>query len=279
MYETFFGLKCKPFNKTPDPKFIFYSNKHEEALARLQHGVEEKEIILLTGEVGSGKTTLSRALMDSLGEEFRVLSILNPRLTAAQFIRMIARRFDIDYNQPKDDLLEAIYEKVFEDYTKGITPVIIIDEAQLIPDRSTFEEIRLLTNFQLDEENLLSLILIGQPDLRKRLERKTYLPLRQRIGLFYHLNPLSDEEVREYIRQRLKIAGRLEPLFSDDAVDVICRYSKGIPRNINNVASSAMLGAFSIGTQLIDKEIVNDAAHELGLNGSTSWKCSINGGV
>jgi type II secretory pathway predicted ATPase ExeA len=267
MYEDFFGLKCKPFSKTPDPGFLFYSKSHEEALARLQLAVEEKEIILLTGEIGSGKTTLSRALMDSLGDNYRIISILNPRLTAPQFIRIIARRFGIDHNQPKDDLLEAIHTRVFEDYTKGITPVIIIDEAQLIPDRSTFEEIRLLTNFQLDEENLLCLIMIGQPDLKKRLERKAYLPLRQRIGLFYHLNPLSDDEIREYIRHRLRVAGRDKPLFSDDAIEAICKFSRGIPRNINNIASNSMFEAFGAGRELIDGEVVRDIANELGLNG------------
>lgn len=267
MYETYFGLKHRPFSKTPDPKFLFYSKTHEEAFARLQQGVEEKEIILLTGEIGSGKTTLSRALIDSLGEEYRVISILNPRLTPSQFLRIIAKRFGIDSSHSKDDLLEVIYEKVYEDYTKGITPVIIIDEAQLIPDRATFEEIRLLTNFQLDEENLLSLVLIGQPDLKKRLERMAYLPLRQRIGLRYHLNPLSDEEIREYIAHRLRVAGKTEPIFSEEAIEAICKFSQGIPRNINNIASNSLLEGFGMELQIIPKEIVYDVVHELGLNG------------
>ncbi len=267
MFEAYFGLKRRPFSKTPDPGFLFYSRYHEEALARLQLGVEGKEIILLTGEVGSGKTTLSRALMDSLGKGYRIISILNPRLTATQFLRILARRFGIDFNQPKDDLLEDLNGKVYEDYTKGITPVIIIDEAQLIPDKSTFEEIRLLTNFQLDEENLLSLVLIGQPDLRKRLERKAYLPLRQRIGIFYHLKQLSRDEVRQYISHRLKVAGRTEPLFSDEAIEAICRYSKGIPRSVNNIAYNSLLGAFGLEVNIIEDDIINDVAHELGLNG------------
>lgn len=267
MYETFFGLKSRPFSKTPDPKFLFYSKSHEEAFARLQHGVEEKELILLTGEVGSGKTTLSRALMDSLGEQYRIISIINPRLTPAQFLRSLAKRFDIDSTHSKDDMLEIIYEKVYEDYTNGVTPVIIIDEAQLIPDKGTFDEIRLLTNFQLDEENLLSLILIGQPDLRKRLERKAYLPLRQRIGLRYHLNPLNNDEIKEYIAHRLSVAGRSEPLFSAEAIEAICKFSQGIPRNINNIASNSLLEGFGTGVQQISKEIVYDVVHELGLNG------------
>ncbi len=267
MYEAFFRLKIRPFSKTPDPKFLFYSKSHEEAFARLQYGVEEKEFILLTGEVGSGKTTLSRALMDSLGKEYRIISILNPRLTPAQFLRSVAKGFNIDTTRSKEDLLETIYEKVYEDYTNKITPVIIIDEAQLIPYKSTFEEIRLLTNFQLDEENLLSLILIGQPDLRKRLERKQYLPLRQRIGLRYHLNPLSNDEIKEYIAHRLRVAGRTDPLFSEEAIEALCEFSQGIPRNINNIASNSLLEGFGTEVQLISKEIVYDVAHELGLNG------------
>ncbi len=267
MYENFFGLKSRPFSKTPDPKFIFYSKSHEEAFARLQHAVEEKELILLTGEVGSGKTTLSRALMDSLGEDYRVISIINPRLTPAQFLRFVAKRFDIDALHTKDNLLELIYEKVYEDYNKGVTPVIIIDEAQLIPDKGTFDEIRLLTNFQLDDENLLSLILIGQPDLRSRLERSAYLPLRQRIGLNYHLKPLNNDEISEYLAHRLMIAGRTEPLFSEEAIEAMCTFSQGIPRVINNIASNSLLEAFGLEVQEITEEIVRDVVYELGLNG------------
>ncbi len=170
MYEEFYALNCRPFSKSPDPRFLFFSKAHEEAFARLLYAVEEKDLILLTGEVGCGKTTLSRALMDRLGEDYRTIAIINPRLTPAQFLRTIARHFGIETPQGyKEDLIEVIYERVYDDYQKGVTPVIIIDEAQLIPDKATFEEIRLLTNFQLDEGNLLSLVLIGQPDLRKRL--------------------------------------------------------------------------------------------------------------
>lgn len=267
MYESYFGLNSRPFSKTPDPRFLFYSRSHEEAFARLQYGVEEKEVILLTGDVGSGKTTLSRALMDSLKENYRIIYIINPCLTPSQLLRAVAKRFDIEDTHVKDDLLEIIYEKVYEDYTKGITPVIIIDEAQLIPGKSTFDEIRLLTNFQLDEENLLSLILIGQPDLNKRLERSAYLPLRQRIGVRYHLNPLNEDEVREYLMYRLRVAGRAEPLFSEEALEAICQFSRGIPRNINNIASNALLECFGMDMQIVSKEIVYDVVHELGLNG------------
>ncbi len=268
MYEEFYGLKLRPFTKTPDPKFLFMSKGHEEALARLQYAVEEKELVLLTGDIGSGKTTLTRALIDSLGEKYRIVLIINPRLTPSQFLRTIAKRFDIDVpSNYKDDLLEEIYTKVFEDYKAGITPVIIIDEAQLIPHKETFEEIRLLTNFQLDDANLLSLILVGQSDLRRRLNTKAYMPLKQRIGLFYHLGSLDEDEVKEYVAHRLKVGGREEILFTDEALKALYAYSGGIPRLINSLATTALLEGFGHEYRVIDRELIKEAAQELGLNG------------
>lgn len=268
MYEEFYGLKQRPFTKTPDPRFLFLSRNHEEALARLQYAVEEKELVLLTGEIGSGKTTLTRVLMDSLGEKYRVIVIINPQLTPLQFLRTVAKRFAINVpHNYKDSLLDAIYEKVYEDYEAGITPVIIIDEAQLIPNKNTFEEIRLLTNFQLDYTNLLSLILVGQTDLRRRLNHKTYLPLRQRIGLFYHLGPLSESEMRGYVEHRLKVSGLEDPLFTDEAIGQLYHHSAGIPRVINSLATSALLEGFGRELRVIDGFLINEAARELGLNG------------
>jgi type II secretory pathway predicted ATPase ExeA len=268
MYEQYYGFKLRPFTKTPDPKFLFLSKTHEEAFARLHYAVEEKELILLTGEVGSGKTTLTRALMDSLSEKFRVIILINPRLTPVQFLRTIAKRFAIDvpYNF-KDNLLDAIYEKVYEDYESGISPVIIIDEAQLIPSKDTFEEIRLLTNFQLDDVNLLSLILVGQTDLKRRLNHKVYLPLKQRIGLFYHLGPLAEDEIKEYIEHRLKVSGLEEPLFTEGALKLLYQYSQGIPRVINSLATSALLEGVGRDSLLLDESIIHNAARELGLHG------------
>ncbi|MEC4685362.1 MAG: AAA family ATPase [Nitrospirota bacterium] len=266
MYKDFYGLSERPFNKTPDPRFLYLSKAHEEAFARLQYVVEEKETILFTGEIGCGKTTLTRALMDSLNDQYRIILIVNPRLTANQFLRTIARRMEVKppFNH-KDDLLDAIYRKVYEDHENGITPVIIIDEAQLIPKKETFEEIRLLTNFQLDDTNLISLIFVAQPDILRRLKHRAYAPLRQRIGIFYHLPPLSEEEVSEYINHRLKVSGRETRLFTDEAIGLIHIYSGGIPRLINSIATSALLDAFSKDSQLIDNTNVMDAVEELGL--------------
>lgn len=267
MFEEYYGFKVKPFSKTPDPGFLYLSRSHEEALARLQFAVEEREIAMLTGEVGCGKTTITRALMDSM-ENCRFIVILNPRLTSYDFIKSIATRFNCNVGSDKKaDLLEAIYEKVFEDHKAGIIPVIIIDEAHLIPYRETFEEIRLLTNFQLDDKNLLSLILVGQPDLRDKLELPVLLALKQRIGISYHLNPLNEEEMKSYLEYRIKVAGRDRPLFTDEAIASIYRYSRGIPRVINSLANMALLEGLSRESDIIDQDIVQAAAMEIGLNG------------
>ena len=266
MYRDFYGLQEPPFSKTPDPRFLYPGKAYEEALARLQYAVEEREAMVLTGEIGCGKTMLTRALMDSLGSGYRVVLILNPRLTANQFLRTVARRMGVEpRSRQKDDIIEAVHGRVYKDHEDGVTPVIIIDEAQLIPGKDTFDEIRLLTNFQLDSSNLLSLVFVAQPDILRRLEHKAYAPLRQRIGMFYHLRPLSGDEVSEYIEHRLRVSGRKERLFTDEAVDLIHRYSGGIPRLINGIASSALLDAFSNESRLVDETHVMDAVKELGL--------------
>ncbi|MCE5194727.1 MAG: tRNA (adenosine(37)-N6)-threonylcarbamoyltransferase complex ATPase subunit type 1 TsaE [Nitrospiraceae bacterium] len=268
MYEQFYGLKIKPFTKTPDPRFLYLSRKHEEALARLQYAVEEKEFVLLTGDIGCGKTTLTRALIDSLDEKHKVVLVINPRLTPSQFIRTVAKRFEIDItSNSKDDMLDSIYSKVYGYYKDGIVPVIIIDEAQLIPSKETFEEIRLLTNFQLDDTNLLSLILVGQTDLNKRLSHRSYLPLKQRIGLFYHLSPIDKDELKGYIEYRLKIGGREDALFTNEALEALYLYSSGVPRVINSLATSAMLCGLDRESSIIEDNIIREAAQELGLNG------------
>ncbi len=266
MFEDFYNLALRPFSKTPDPQFLYLSRTHEEALARLQYAVEEKEIVVLTGEVGCGKTTLTRALIDSLGDKHRVVLIINPRLSPAQFIRQAAKRFGIDVsNSRQDDILDSIYEKVYADYEAGITPVVIIDEAQLVPGQETFEEIRLLTNFQLDDSNMLSLVLVGQTELRQRLAQKGYEPLRQRVGLFYHLGAIAPEEMGQYVAHRLRVAGRDEELFTEEAISALYRYSGGVPRLINSLAHTALLEGFGVGLKAIDGPLVEEAARELGL--------------
>jgi type II secretory pathway predicted ATPase ExeA len=268
MFEEYYGLDRRPFSKTPDPSFLYMSSAHEEALARLQYAVEEREIVMLTGDIGCGKTTLTRALMDSLDEKHRVILIINPRLTPTQFLRAVAERFGIEpLPRYRSALLDAVHGRVYRDYEEGVTPVIIIDEAQLVPGKETFEEIRLLTNFQLDDTNLLSLVLVGQTDLRKRLKRGYYEPMMQRVGLFFHLGPLLKEEVKGYVEHRLSVAGREGPLFTDGAVESLYQYSAGIPRVINNLATSALLEGLGAERDVIDSSLVESSSRELGLEG------------
>src|SRR4051795_12162942 len=203
MFEEHFGLASKPFGKTPDPSFLYESPQHKEALARLEYAVEEKELALLVGDIGSGKTTLSRALIDRLGDARPVVLLINPRLTPTQLLRSIASGLGLQPGRFRNDLLDQIHAKLYELYEAGREPVLIIDEAQLIPSKATFDEIRLLTNFQLDDQNLLSVLLIGQPELEAKLERPYYAPLRQRIGLRYRLGPLTVEDTVAYIEHRI----------------------------------------------------------------------------
>ncbi len=266
MFREFFGLQRKPFSKTPDPAFLYPGRRHEEALARLQYAVEEKELCLLTGDVGCGKTTITRKLMDVLDPaHHRVVLLINPRISATQFLAEVAAKMGIKVRRPRRDALTGlIQERVYEDYLSGITPVIILDEAQLIPRRETFEEIRLLTNFQLDDSNLICVILVGQTELRDRLQRPVHEPLRQRIGMAYHLGPLGIDETRAYVAHRLSIAGRSEPLFTDAAIDALHRHSGGVPRLVNSIANVSLLAGMGHDAEVIDETIVNEAAGELG---------------
>lgn len=266
MYREFYALRDKPFSKTPDPRYLFLSRAHREALARLQHVVEERELALLTGEIGCGKTTLSRALMDAMGDSCRFCFIVNPRLTAMEFLRVVARSLAVGNPAgSKDDLLKQITEAIYLFHSEGRCPVIVVDEAQLVPDRDVFEEIRLLTNFQLDDQNLLSVIIMGQPELRDILADPVYEPLRQRIAMQYHLRPLTLDETLEYLDFRLEVAGGSAGLFSPDAVQRIFELSGGIPRKINIIATNALLVGFGMDAALIDASLIEGLRDEVTL--------------
>ena len=264
MYKAFFGLRTRPFSKTPDPQFLFLSRSHREALARLQHAVEERDMILLTGGIGCGKTTLSRVLIDELDSDYRVVLLTNPRLSPLEFLRAVALRLGIE--QPsanKSDLLEQLGQQLYLLFQQQVHPVLIIDEAQLIPHKDVFDEIRLLTNYQLDDMNLLSVVLMGQPELLKRLAHSVYEPLRQRIGIQFNLEPLQQEEVGAYLEHRLQSAGGRPDLFTRSAVAAVGQLSAGIPRRINQLASLALLEGFGRELQQIDEAVIRHVAEEL----------------
>lgn len=265
MYERFYGLKQRPFSKTPDPAFLYMSTAHREGLVRMLFAVEERDLILFTGEIGCGKTTLSRALIDELSEEqYRVILFINPRLTPMEFLRGVAVRLGVETpSTMKTDLLDSIGERLYTLHEEGVCPVLILDEAQLIPYRETFDEIRLLTNFQLDDKNLISIILMGQPELRKRLANRIYEPLRQRLGMQYNLGPLSAVETCEYLDHRVMVAGGAESIFLPEAAERIHYYSGGIPRKINHAASLSLLEGFGRGVNPVTAEVVDAIADEL----------------
>jgi type II secretory pathway predicted ATPase ExeA len=262
MYHDFFGFRDKPFGKTPNPAYLYESPQHREALARLEYAVEEKELAVLTGEVGSGKTTLSRALIDRIAEDRTVVLIINPRLSPSQLLRTIATGLGLTPKHFRNDLLDQIHSRLFELYEEKREPVVIIDEAQLIPTRATFDEIRLLTNFQLDDENLLSVILIGQPELEKRLGHRSLAALSQRVGIRYSLTPLDRVETQRYIDHRIRKAGGERNPFTETAVLRIHELTGGVPRLINTVCNTALLDAFGEEVAQVDEQRVDGAAAE-----------------
>jgi general secretion pathway protein A len=263
MYEQYWGLREKPFRKTPDPRYLFLNESYEEALERLQFAVEEMELALLTGEVGSGKTLLTRALVDRLGERYEVGMILNPRLSPRQFLRATA--VEIGVPAPRfhaTDLLDQVRERLLEIDEQKRAALLVIDEAHLIPGKPTFEEIRLLTNFQLDDRNLVAIVLVGQPELRERLRHRAYRALTQRIGVSFNLVPLGPADTRSYVSHRLTVAGASRPIFTEEAIDRLHAASGGIPRVINHLATQALVEGMARGKSEVAASTVAAVAAE-----------------
>jgi len=263
MYEAYWGLREKPFRKTPDPRYLFLNGSYEEALERLQFAVEEMELALLTGEVGSGKTLLTRALVDRVGDRYEVGMILNPRLSPRQFLRTTASELGV--REPRfhaSDLLDQIHARLLELDEAGRAALLIVDEAHLIPGKPTLEEIRLLTNFQLDDRNLIAIVLVGQPELRERLRHRTYRALTQRIGVAFDLVPLAPEDTHAYFAHRLAVAGATRPPFSDDAIARLHTAAQGIPRVLNQLATQALLEGMARGVRQVDGRIVEAVASD-----------------
>jgi type II secretory pathway predicted ATPase ExeA len=263
MYLEFFGLARKPFSKTPDPEFLFPSRQHAEALARLSHALEEREVAVLTGEVGAGKTTLSRAVVDAYADRCRFSFVINPALPAAQLLGAIGEGFGLPRARRKADAFSALAEHVARLDAEGAFAVVVVDEAQLLPGRAAFDELRLLTNLAADDRALVGLVLVGQPELRERLRDRGGEAFAQRVGVAYHLGALDEGETGRYLAHRLAVAGRAEPLFEAAAVAAVHRLSGGVPRRVNQVAASALLEAFGREAALVTAEVVEAAASDL----------------
>jgi general secretion pathway protein A len=266
LYLVHFGLAEAPFSLTPDPRYLYMSERHREALAHLLYGVREGgSIVQLTGEVGTGKTTLCRCLLEQLPPEVDVALILNPRLTGVELLATVCDELRIAYPRGTTSLkvlVDALYEHLLAAHARGRRTVLIIDEAQNLP-AEVLEQIRLLTNLETAQEKLLQIILIGQPELISLLNRQKLRQLAQRVTARYHLLPFSRQDTLACIRHRLSVAGQRRSIFTRAAMRRVHRGSGGIPRLINVIADRALLGAYAHDRQDVDAATVRQAAREI----------------
>ena len=266
MYSSFFGLNEKPFSITPDPRYLYMSERHAEGLAHLIYGVRESGgFIQLTGEVGTGKTTLVRSLLQQLPESTDVALILNPQLSRAEFLSAICEELGVSVPEPGTSirsLTTALNAFLLSNHGKGRHTVLIVDEAQNLRVE-VLEQVRLLTNLETTRRKLLQIILIGQPELRALLSRTDMRQLAQRITGRYHLEPLSREESDAYVDHRLQIAGAVGEIFTRAAKRELFRLSGGVPRVINVIADRALLGAFTKECRKVGPDLIRHAAYEV----------------
>jgi general secretion pathway protein A len=267
MYTSFFGLTEKPFAITPDPRYLYLSERHAEALAHLLYGINESGgFIQLTGEVGTGKTTVVRTLLSRVPHHADVAVILNPRVTPVEFLLTICEELglpiaDADRDSVKQ-MVDALNRRLLNAHAEGRRIIVLVDEAQNL-SIDVLEQVRLLTNLETPTQKLLQIILIGQPELRELLDRTDLRQLAQRITGRYHLKPLSREETKGYVRHRLRVAGATEDFFTPGALVELHRLSLGIPRVINVACDRALLGAYTQETKKITAALVRQAAGEV----------------
>jgi general secretion pathway protein A len=267
MYLTFFGLNEKPFAITPDPRYLYLSERHAEALAHLLYGINEAGgFVQLTGEVGTGKTTIVRSLLAQTPRNAEIALILNPRMTAPEFLLTICEELGIGVPDSAlgslKDLVDILSQYLLRAHGAGQRVVLVVDEAQnLSPD--VLEQVRLLTNLETNTQKLLQIILIGQPELRELLGRNELRQLAQRITGRYHLNPLSREETSAYVLHRLRVAGATTDIFAPAALTEVFRLSQGVPRVINVICDRALLGAYSQDRHRVTAALVRSAAAEV----------------
>lgn len=264
MYNDFYGFREPPFNITPDPRFLFFSRRHREAFDHLLFGIQERKgFIQLTGEVGAGKTTLCRAVMEHLGPSFRTALILNPCMSPSQLLRTVLVELGLKPRIDRIACLEALNRFLLDQVEHGDDVVLFIDEAQDL-SAELLEQVRLLSNLETDQRKLLQIALIGQPELRDKLNQRGLRQLRQRITVRYHLEPLSSSETADYIDYRLHVAGaNSRPTFTRWALRRIHRYSGGIPRLINAVCDKTLLCGFVTSSDELGARHVGRAIREL----------------
>ena len=269
MYADFFGLKHEPFSIAPDPRYLFLSERHREALAHLLYGLRAGGgFVVLTGEIGTGKTTVCRCCLEQVPRRCNVAYVFNPKLTVLELLGVITQEFGIPV-EPKvpgsptvKDHLDPLNEYLLRTHAVGQNNVLIIDEAQNL-SAEVLEQLRLLTNLETDSRKLLQIVLIGQPELRSMLARPDLEQLSQRVIARYHLGPLTEAETAHYIRHRLAVSGLGGPMpFDRDARQRVHQLAGGVPRRINLLCDRALLGAYALGRRRIDRALVEQAARE-----------------
>lgn len=265
MYLEYFGLRERPFNVTSDPAFLYLTKRHREALSHLVYGIKERKgFIEITGEIGTGKTTLCRGLLRELDHTVKTAFILNSNLPAQQMLQAIIEDFGLHPSRRnKLDLLNTLNQFLLEQLTIGNNTVIIVDEAQNL-SISMLEQLRMLSNLETDKDKLVQLVLVGQPQLREKLNAPQLQQLRQRIAVRYHITPLEQDELRLYIEHRLRVAGSDGGLqLTDEALDAVYRYSGGVPRLINIICDKMLLACYVFRTKTFDGPIAQRCIEEL----------------
>lgn len=268
MYLSYYGLHEPPFSITPDPRFVHLSERHRDALAHLLFGIDKGGgggFVQLTGEVGTGKTTLSRLLLEQLPEDARIALVLNPRQNAIELLETICEELHIDIAGRRGStksLVDALNAYLLDAYAKGLRVVLLIDEAQNLP-ADALEQVRLLTNLETDTQKLLQILLLGQPELREMLARPELRQLAQRITARFHLTPLDARETGHYLRHRWRVAGGQKFPFEAKAVQRLHQRSGGIPRLLNVIAERALLAGYARDAAVIDAKLVELSANEV----------------
>ncbi|HEY0847495.1 MAG TPA: AAA family ATPase, partial [Noviherbaspirillum sp.] len=271
MYTQFFRLSHAPFSISPDPRYLFMSERHREALAHLLYGIDSGGgLVLLTGDIGTGKTTICRCFLEQVPANCNVAYIFNPKLTVIELLQSICEEFHVDIDRERaasvKEYIDALNRYLLEAHAAGRNNVLVIDEAQNL-SADVLEQLRLLTNLETSERKLLQIILIGQPELRTMLSRPDLEQLAQRVIAHYHLTALSEDETASYIQHRLATAGLTTASpFQQPLMKQIHRLSRGVPRRINLLCDRAMLGAYAKGMHEIDRGTIEEAARELFIN-------------
>lgn len=265
MYCKYYGLKERPFNVTSDPAFFFLSDRHREAYSHLLYGISQRKgIIVITGEIGTGKTTLCRFFLNSIGKDIKTAFILNPYFSDAQLLEAIVKDFGIipKYKSKLSFIFELNKFLLYES-KRGNNAVLIIDEAQNLTPKA-LEQVRLLSNLETEKDKLLQIILVGQPQLNHKLNLFELRQLQQRIMVRYHITPLDKAGVRRYIDHRLNVAGSENKIkFTDDALQLIADFSYGVPRLVNIICDRSLLAGFVAETDTIDLDIIKKCLEEL----------------